>query len=129
VDLLWFGLTAVAAVALAAVALRSFLLQIGGNHVLSGNRRLDVREADGFTPHEQEIEIEAEIENRGGAAAHGAVAQALVDGAVVAQSEPVDVAAGESVRVRLAVPRKFVGDVTGERPVYEGEFALRVKTR
>ncbi len=125
-DPVWLALTAVAAVALAAVAFRTFLLQIGGKDVLFGKQRLEVREADGFAAGEQDVEIAATIENRGGAPARGAVIQAVVDGAVVAESEPVDVRAGESASVRLAIPRRFVGDVTGERPLYRGDFALRV---
>jgi hypothetical protein len=128
-DPLWFAITAVAAVALVVVVVRTFLFQIGGKDVLFGKQRLEVREADGFAVGERDVEIAAEVANRGGAAAQGAVIEALVDGAVVASSLPVDVAQGQSAFVRLAIPRRFVRDMSGERPLYEGDFSLRVAGR
>src|SRR6476620_7547946 len=116
-DPLWIALTAVGAVALGFVAFRTFLLQIGGNDVLFGRKRLELREAPGFVAGEQEVRISVDVSNRGGVDTVDQVVEALVDGEVVAASAPVDVARGQTGHVRLSIPRRFVQDVEGERPL------------
>jgi hypothetical protein len=55
-----------------------------------------VREAPGFSG--REVEIYVELLNDGGSTARGAVAEALIDDATVASSQPVDVAARAAER-------------------------------
>lgn len=90
---------------------------------------LSVREAAGFNGREREVEIYAELVNDGGSTARGAVVEALINDAVVASSQPVDVAAGAAERVPLSIPRQYVENLAGEGPRYRGELTLRVVGR
>jgi hypothetical protein len=62
-----------------------------------------VREAPGFSG--REVEIYVELLNHGGSTARGAVAEALIDDATVASSQPVDVVARAAEGVPLLIPR------------------------
>jgi len=52
--------------------------------------------------------------NDGESTARGAVAEALIDDATVASSQPVDVVARAGERVPLLIPRQYVEDLFGE---------------
>jgi len=71
------------------------------------------------------VTITAVLNNDGSTNLHGVVAEALIDGQPVASSTPVDVPSGGTKTVDIHVPRQFVADLRGERPVYTGEFSLR----
>lgn len=87
---------------------------------------VSVREAGGFSGSERAVEIYADILNDGGSPARGAVAEVVIDGVVVAASTPVDVAPGAAERVSIAVPRQYVEQLAGRRPLYRGEMMLRL---
>jgi len=88
--------------------------------------KLSVREAGGFSGRERDVESYAEVLNDGGSVGGGAVVEAIIDGAVIAASAPVDVAPGATERIALAIPRQFIENLAGERPRYRGEMALRL---
>ncbi len=71
-----------------------------------------------------EVEIYVESLNDGESTARGAVAEALIDDATVASSQPVDVVARAGERVPLLIPRQYVEDLFGERPHYRGETPI-----
>jgi hypothetical protein len=54
------------------------------------------------------------------------VVEALIGDSLIASSGPVDVAAGASERVPLAIPRHYVENLAGERPRCRGDLTLRV---
>jgi hypothetical protein len=86
-----------------------------------------VREAPGFSG--REVEIYVELLNHGGSTARGAVAEALIDDATVASSQPVDVVARAAEGVPLLIPLQYVEELFGERPHYRGELTFRVVGR
>jgi hypothetical protein len=87
---------------------------------------LSVREAAGFSGRKREVEIYAQVLNDGGSTAWGVVVEALIGDSLIASSGPVDVAAGASERVPLAIPRQYVENLAGERPRYRGDLTLRI---
>jgi archaellum component FlaF (FlaF/FlaG flagellin family) len=84
-----------------------------------------VRVGEGFAGDEHQVTIYVVLNNDGSTNLHGVVADVLIDGEAVASSAPVDVPSGGTKTVDIHVPRQYVVDVRGERPVYTGEFSLR----